>query len=317
MSAWRWLVKRAFRLPVVAALILVLGPAVASHATSPAPATITASVSSNINFSCKNCADPGLLIVQGTPFTLTVNLQDSLGNPTSFNTNTALNVTANGPGSITPASVTMPAKQSSATFPISYSTYADNVTLTVSPASKKSGTITPGTATFDVLQAAHVSPGNPGFADGTGPDNCADVTAANPICGFVKLPNGANSDVLLTTGACGTVANCDSAHNGTLSQVVADLGDPNNGGLYSPTNPATLILKCYRTICGQGGVNKHYAYISLGASGDLAQSPPCPAKGTIGAGENFCTDYVQSSRDNADDLLLYVLFDEDLRASGG
>jgi hypothetical protein len=252
---------------------------------------------------------PSVLVAQGQPFNLTVTLT-AAGAPAAFNKNTVLTLRATGPGALSPTSVTMPANLSDFTFTgLRYSTFANGVTVTASAPQKKGiPAATPSNA-FDVLQTLKTDTAGPNqpFQDGSGPDNCADVTAANPVCGLLVLPNGSNSNVLLSTGSC---ANLGCNTKGTVTQVIADLS-----GLYTNSAPATIIMKCYRTVCGSGGVNKYTALASLSATGPLTAAPACPAKGTLGTGQDFCTDYVQSTRDNSDQLLLYVLFDRDFRGS--
>jgi hypothetical protein len=213
---------------------------------------------------------------------------------------------------LSPTSVTMPANLSTFTFTgISYSTFTNGVTVTASLGGKKNtATSTPSNA-FDVLQTLKTDNAGPNtpFQDGSGVDNCADVTAANPVCGLLLLPNGSNSNVLLSTGSCLNIG-CNS--KGVVTQIIADLSSQ---PLYTTTAPATLIIKCYRTICGQGGVNKYTTLASLDANGPLVPVPACPAKNTLGATQSFCTDYVQSNRANADELDLFVLFDRDFRGS--
>jgi hypothetical protein len=298
-----------------AAFVLVsLGLAAPAHAsTLPAPTLIASSVSSNVAAPCgpPACAVPTVLVAVGQPFNLTVTLTAN-GAPAGFNKSTTLTLTAPGPGVLAPTSVSMPANTSTFTFTgITYSTYTNGVTVTASLGGKKNTAASTPSNPFDVLQTLKTDNAGPHqpFQDGSGADNCVDVTAANPICGLLVLPNGSNSNVLLSTGSCLDIG-CNA--KGTVTQVIADLSST---PLYSPAAPATLIVKCYRTICGSGGVNKYNLLASLAASGPLLVSPPCPAKGTLGAGQDFCTDYVSSNRANADELDLTLLFDRDLRGS--
>lgn len=305
-------VRRILRWCGVALLFAVLVPGVARAGSLPQPTQISASVTSSISAPCTPpaCAVPALLVAQGTPFSVTVTLSAG-GAAAAFTKDTVLTLSATGPGRLSPSTVTMPGGTSSFTFTgISYSTYANSVTVTASLAGKKGISGTPSNA-FDVLQTLKTDNAQPhvAFQDGSGPNNCTTVDAANPVCGELLLPNGSNSGVLLSTGSCAGLG-CNA--NGTVTQVITDL---TSTPLYSPTSPATLVINCYRTICGQGGVNKYTALASLSADGPLTAVPPCPAKGMLGAGQSFCTDYVQSNRMNADDLLLYVLFDQDFRGS--
>jgi hypothetical protein len=307
--------------PVRRLLILIALPALAAGAlaaparasTLPAPTLVASAVSSDLAAPCgpPACAVPTVLAVVGSPFNLTVTLTAS-GAPAAFSKATALTLTATGPGVVSPSSVTMPANVSSFTFTgLTYSTYANDVTVTATaPAKKGVPASTPSNA-FDVLQTLktdNASAHTP-FQDGAGPGNCAAVSATNPVCGVLVLPNGSNSNVLLSTGSCANIG-CNA--KGTVTQVIADL---TSQPLYSSTTPAKLIIKCYRTICGSGGVNKYTVGASLASTGALVNSPACPAKNTLGATQDFCTDYVSSNRANADELDLVLLFDRDLRGS--
>jgi hypothetical protein len=303
------------RIAVAVLLATALLPAAAaSGATLPPPTLIAAAVTSPYSAPCDPtvCAVPAVIVKQGDPFVLTLTLT-AAGQPAAFNKDTVLSLTAPGPGSLSAATVTISGGVSTQQFTLSYAPYANGITVTARVVSKgKPSTVssTPSNA-FDVLQTLKTDSASPGvgFADGTGLDSCAVSTATSPVCGYLILPNGSRSGVLLSSGSCAGIG-CNGA--GLVAQVITDMG-----GLYSPTAPATLIIKCYRTICGKGGINKYTAVASQDATGSLTAVPACPSKGVVGAGQRFCTDYVQSSRDGADNLLLYVLFLDDFRGSIG
>jgi len=83
-------------------------------------------------------------------------------------------------------------------------------------------------------------------------------------------------------------------------------------------DPALLIIRCSKKQCLGKGLNSYTLKVSFSATGPLnLVSAPCVSKGVAqdASGNNFCTDYVQSHRDNAGDLLLYVLFTQDMRGS--
>ena len=81
------------------------------------------------------------------------------------------------------------------------------------------------------------------------------------------------------------------------------------------SHPPTLVMKCDKTSCGGGSLKAAQLNVSLSATGALTAAPACPAKGTIGSDQAYCVDYVQSTRDNAGDTFLYLLFFEDARAT--
>ena len=71
------------------------------------------------------------------------------------------------------------------------------------------------------------------------------------MCGVVILPNGATStQVLLSLGACDpTYAGCDP--RGAVVQTLAGLA-----GLYTKTSPATILMRCDKSLCGSQGVTE-------------------------------------------------------------
>ena len=80
------------------------------------------------------------------------------------------------------------------------------------------------------------------------------------------------------------------------------------------TNPATIIMKCDKTLCGGGAIKSKRLTVTLTPGGPDVEAPDCPAKGTVGpAPLTFCVDYVQSTRDNAGDTILYLLFVQDAK----
>lgn len=267
-------------------------------------------------------AVPAVLTTAGAPssapFTLTVTLVPA---GATFTSDTALNLTATVAGgapngSLDPARVTMPAGRTTDSFTVSYSAVANDVQVTAAVAKKgKLSAVLPGTtAAFDVLKTLETfGPDNPALTTGLGVGN-ADCTQATTEseCGTLVLSNGFSSAAgALSLGACTTGLGCTKG-----SQVVQFIADLGSG--YSTTNPALLIVRCAKTLCHGGGVNSYTLKVSFSATGPLnLTSAPCVTKGVAldAAGNTFCTDYVQSHRDNAGDTLLYFLFTEDMRGS--
>ena len=175
--------------------------------------------------------------------------------------------------------------------------------------------VTPGTSSaaqaFDVLSQLRLAPSTTNFRQGIGGSgDCTEATPADPVCGVVILPNGATSEqVLLSLGACDpTYAGCDP--RGSVVQTLAGLA-----GLYTKSSPATILIRCDKSLCGGQGVSKIHLMYSLLGNSPLAQAPACPKKNTIGSNQPVCVDYVQSHRDNAGDTMLFLLFTEDARVS--
>jgi hypothetical protein len=93
-------------------------------------------------------------------------------------------------------------------------------------------------------------------------------------------------------------------------QVLADLGTA-----YGNDNPATVIVKCDKSLCGGGGVPSYKLKVNLDATGPLADAPACASKGIIPSGMTSCVDYVQSKRDGSGDTYIYWLVSRDARSS--
>jgi hypothetical protein len=255
-------------------------------------------------------------VAAGSPFTLAVTLTPA---GATFNTDTKLSLTAlaSAGGSLSPASIVMPRGVNSAQFSVSYSAVDNGVQVTVSVArtTGKISLVTPGTtAPFDVLKTVEVfPPTDPSLSVGLGVGNsgCTQATT-EPECGVLILPNGfASQEGALSLGACTPDLGCTAGSQ--VVQFIAKLGPA-----YSTTNPATLIIRCSKELCHGKGVSSYPLKVSFSASGRLnLVSAPCTTKGVAldADGNTFCTDYVQSHRDNAGDLLLYLLFVHDMRGS--
>ena len=272
-------------------------------------------------------AVPAVLVQAGAQFTVTVSLSPA---GAAFKQDTPLNLTAtldaavggSPHGSFSPSQITFPANVSSHTYldGVSYSAADNGVILTASVAAKgKSSGVTPGsTAPFDVLSTLlTVRHDDPRLATGLGVGN-SDCTQATtePECGIIVLPNDIESPkAALSLGKC--TANLGCTSGGQVVQFIADLG-----ARYAPHAPATLIIRCSKQLCRNtnNGIRAFTLKVSLSATGPLDHiSQPCVVKGVadngLNNGDTFCTDYVQSHRDNAGSVLLYLLFTHDMRGS--
>lgn len=266
-------------------------------------------------------AVPSVLVEAGQSFSIEVSFFDAEGAPASFNKDTTLSIDTNTGTQNRPSATTgtAPGGATSATLTTSLPMPANQVEVMVGvPNAKGPHAVTPGTSSpdqrFDVLRDLefHASaPGTP-FATGIGGDaGCTEATAADPVCGVALLPNGAQSDqVLLSLGLCDTTyAGCRSS-SGSVVQALADLT-----GLYTKTAPAAILVRCDKSLCGQGPLQATELSYSLLGNAAMTTAPACPGKNTIGETQEACVDYVQSNRDNAGDSLLYLLFTEDVRTS--
>ncbi|HEY3713262.1 MAG TPA: hypothetical protein VGL39_01950 [Jatrophihabitantaceae bacterium] len=317
------------RLGIVALAALGLVVPLAVGTISTAQATASAPTGVNVVASTANGglggAVPTVLVQAGSAFTLAVSLSPD---GATFNKDTTLSLTpsldpavgGSPHGSFSPSPITFPAGVSSQSFSVSYSAVDNGVILTASVAAKgKTGGVTPGsTAPFDVLSTLlPLAKGNPQFADGVGVGTagCTQATT-EPECGTVVLPNDIeSSNAALSLGKCTANLGCTSG-----SQVVQFIGDL--GTRYTPQTPATLIFRCDKQVCrnSNNGVKGFTLKVSQSATGPLDHvSQPCAAKGVadngLNNGDTFCTDYVQSHRDNSGDLLLFLLFTQDMRGS--
>jgi hypothetical protein len=294
---------------------LVVGAASLAQAGASPPTGISVAVTTD-NTGLGG-AVPDVLVQAGAPFTLTVNLTPA---GTSFNKDTVLDLTPTGSslhGTFSPATITMRAGVSQASFPVSYSAADNGVRLKASVASPKTKVAPGQSASFDVVATlVRLARGDPQFPTGVGVGDagCSSSTS-EPECGIVVLPQDINSPAgALTLGRCTADLNCTPGSQ--VVQFVADLGTR-----YDTFHPATLIFRCSKQLCRNtnNGIQAFTLKVSQSASGPLNRvSQPCIAKGVadngLHNGDTFCTDYVQSRRDSGA-LLLYLLFTQDMRGS--
>lgn len=263
---------------------------------------------------------PTVLVQAGGALYVDVSFYDASGLPTSFNTDTTLAISSSA-GTPSPSTGVAPKGAQNVTLTTSIPTAANQVSLTVSVAGGRGArTVTPGTSSpaqlFDVVSQLRTDPAslNTSFTQGIGGGDgmCTDATRQSPVCGIVMLPNGAASSVLLSSGVCDGTAYTPCTTKGAVIQTLF-----NDGGLYTSTAPATLLMKCDKSRCGTGAIKNVPVYFSLNGNDALAAVPPCPAKNTLGTGQQMCVDYVQSQRDGAGDTYLYILFTQDARVGMG
>ena len=259
-------------------------------------------------------AVPTVLAVAGEELVVTVSFLDASGRPASFTKDTPLSVTSDDGPVIGIATVARKGEVT-ADLVVAMSRPANLVSLTVTvPGGKRSFSTTarPGQR-FDVLSELRLEPSRTDFQEGIGGrDECAEATPEAPVCGVVLLPRGASSaQVLLSLGPCDDRAysGCGDSR-GSVVQTLAQLDG------YSSTDPATMLVRCDKTLCGGGAIQNKFLNYTLGGNDALARALPCPAKGTVGD-EPACVDYVQSQRDGSGDTLLYLLFVRDARVSVG
>jgi len=116
---------------------------------------------------------------------------------------------------------------------------------------------------FDVLSQLRLEDAVTGFQQGIGGEgNCTQATPTAPVCGIVLLPQGASSSqVLLSLGPCDDSAysGCGDAR-GSVVQTLAGLDG------YSRTSPATMLVKCDKTLCEGGAIQSKFLNFTLGGN---------------------------------------------------
>lgn len=266
-------------------------------------------------------AVPYAIVLAGEPFSIEVSFYDEDGQPAAFGQDTPLSIstTTGSTNQPMPATGTALAGETTATLTTTLANPANQVRVTVSaPTLKGPKAVAPGIATadqrFDVLSELRYensAQGIPFSAGIGGADDCAEATFADPVCGTLMLPNGAySSQVLLSRGLCDAAYAACGSPRGSVIQFLADIE-----GLYSSTAPATMLVRCDKSLCGKQAIARTRLSYSLLGNASLVPAPACPAKNTIGGLQEVCVDYVASTRDNAGDSLIYLRVRKDARIS--
>jgi hypothetical protein len=304
---------------------LLVGPVGAAQAGSlPAPTRIEIDFLESPRLAPPDTppdAVPNLLVQTGDVIEVHVSFWDGV-NPAAFNKDTVLRLTSNV-GSLTVLDATALAGQSTATLTASISDAVNQVAISVDDLAtgRKAADIQGDTAdqVFDVLRlvVADNQATGPYERGIGGQQECTTATREEPVCGFLSLPFGAQAgQVVLSTGTCGSdqdaYAPCLKG-KGVVLQVLAGMDDLG----YGPTTPATLVVRCDKSLCGSGAIRNSSLNFSLDGNGNLGDVVACPAKGTLPGIGVPCLDYVQSKRDGSGDTHLYFLFDKDARVSVG
>lgn len=269
--------------------------------------------------------DDGTSTSTGDDFTVSFKLvgpgADGGELPASYNKAATVQLSIySGAGSLSgTTSVIVPAGATNGSFaPVRISTAANQDTLIVAPTKgDKTAMLIQGVQSepFDVLKTFVNSSSASQLTSigGSDPDQACAPTRSNPVCAELLLPDagGVLSSRLLSLGVCDAYAACLS--DKSLVQALVRL-DPER---YTESSPATIVYKCDKSLCAGGGIPSYTLKATQSATGALSTVDPCNAKGIVNAGQPYCVDYVQSKRDNAGDLFLYLLFTHDLRFSGG
>jgi len=306
-------------LALVGALFAAPSPATADAPPLPTSMTVTASNGPNLPTDLGGTV-PGVLTAVNQEFEITVALWDgssSAAYPADAGP-IQVTLTANdASGQLAATALTIPAGASSATISESYSAVSASlqVTGTIDGVDPLSGRTDP----FVVNKTLRTFSGNdPSLRNGTASADgqaCVSVTPANPVCALVTLPNGTSGEVAMTSGPCPTGVVCKGAEDDVLTQFIGSLTAANGAPLYDRSNPARMTIICDASLCGDNGVPSYLALWSDSATGDMVRTKACPAKGVIGADQDYCTDSRASNRGRGGDLELVVLFDKDVRGT--
>ena len=278
----------------------------------------------------KASGSPDVLISQSDTFTAVVTFRaGTAGVPYSEKTSTDVRITR--PDGSLLGIATVPAGEPSGTVSGLRLNAANGVTLTARAVGRKASTLKEGTVgPFDVVTTAKSVTQSPDLTllvNAAGSSACT-ATPSTPTCVDVLLPKGAGSDIFFSTGPCTDGVGC-ATDKRTVLQVLADLrpdpsATPESGPRYTATSPATLIVRCDKTLCGGGSIRSHPLLVNLdppypnGAAGPralLKASPACGGKGFMDGPDGHCVDYVQSRRDGTGDTYLYLLITRDARMS--
>jgi hypothetical protein len=191
---------------------------------------------------------------------------------------------------------------------IAIGTAASGVQLTASAATKPRP-VTGTSAAFDVLIESDIinADGASTIGGQGGTTTSCNPTPDFPICADLIPPveGSFGDDGLLSRGVCPAGEKCADSY----VQVLTTIGEATN------TNPATLVMKCDKSLCGGGAIKSNHLTVTLTPGSPSVVAPACPAKNTVGTDPDvpFCVDYVQSTRDNAGDTFLYLLFLQDAK----
>jgi hypothetical protein len=252
------------------------------------------------------------------PFSVVVEARDPLGVPLVLTQDTRIRLSlVSGSGALSGVLEGTIAKRNSrgTVAGATYAPFGNAVTFGVAAVS---GTALTGTtATINVAATAVRAQATPHTNVNVTDPACPSPSPTSPVCGFLQLPNGGNGAVLMSVGSCDTILTCRT-ESGTTARLVtaeASLKDADGAPLYTATAPATFVLACDKSLCGQGGVGKFPVAIDVTNTGAFTQVPDCPSKGVLGVGQTACLDTVQSTRDNAGDLYSVILFSHDIRGS--
>jgi len=308
---------------------VLTGTAQAGSLPAPAFASVSAATGDVVTSPVGGTSKPTVITQVGASVSVTVYLWTSSAMTTAaaFNKDTTFTLTSGGV-SVTRTFLANTPSQAFTTG--AFAAPVNQTTVSVSFPDLKGKSAVPSAnslTTFDVLRfvtSATATPGQP-YTRNVGKDgaDCGEVDALHPFCATVVLPKGAGSlqsagSIVLGTGLCDDTqyTDCSDAKNSFVLELLADLA----GAGYTSTEPATVILTCDKIYCGNGAIKTNVPHFTTAGNGALENVPACAAKGVAPDPNDLtllgaCVDYVQSTRDNAGDTHLWLLFARDSRMS--
>jgi hypothetical protein len=256
------------------------------------------------------------VLAKNQPFDVHLTARDAFGNPASFTGTVTLSTAGGiGPslGSLTAPSAEFQDSSTATAAGAVYDGYGNQITLHAA-----SATLTDDDRLIDVNLFVTTRQATPGQSLTVSLTDCQDATPQVPVCANLVLSHGAVGPVTVAQGECDPFTPClqGTQNEALLFDGLADLTDGSRG-LYTRHDPAVIVLRCDKTLCGGAGT-RAFPLLYQGtswAANRFEEAPPCPGKGRIGAGQTFCQDYRQNSRDNAGDLIAYLLFLDDAKAT--
>lgn len=320
--------RRLIALLLAGALAVTLGGlhVRTASAAPPAPVEIRLDSISSATQAPSGTPDtsiPSVLAVADQELTVTVSFYDARGRAAYFSADTPIVVTSDRADVTSIDTVALQGRKSAVlTVRIPVPTNQVRLKVAFATTTTSDDDLASDGERFDVLSELRFDRSTANFRQGIGgSDNCTEATAAAPVCGVVILPlKPASSHVLLSLGPCepdpepGAALVSDYSgcgdDRGSVIQTLADLVG------YTTTSPATILVKCDKTLCGNGAIQDHPLSYTLDGNAGLARASACPAKGSLGP-EPACVDYVQSKRDGSGDTYLYLLLLRDARVSVG
>jgi hypothetical protein len=253
--------------------------------------------------------------VAGDPFTVEIDAVAADGSPAEFPRRTRVTLAVvkqpHTTGVLTGNTVgEFAAHSSHATISGAiYSKFENGVVLKVTAGDVQ------GTKPVDVAATADVETATPNTPITLQDPDCLEATPELPTCSILQLPKGASGTAQLFETSCkeafGSPKCLGLTTAPTPSLIANAIADTS---LYTRTEPATVIMMCDKTLCLGSGVTSYSLWVDIKDTGVYTQAPACPAKGVIAPlPGTFCVDYAQSHRTRTSDLVLYLLFADDIR----